>query len=138
MKKIIKKYTCDRCGKEIKINEGSIESRKILNPKNLYLVQSGLLREKKIISHEEALDLCQDCFQSLHNWFSSDEYKRVESIWNIETDIVQMNKAIVLMAQRIVTYRKALNDTESEDLGGFIIKTVSETVTEFLDQVEEK
>lgn len=61
MAKIIQ-YTCDRCGKEIKVAPNGI-------PYGFALRTSGHLNETK--------DLCDDCYVKLCKWFDRiDEYKK--------------------------------------------------------------
>lgn len=89
-------FHCDRCRKEIIPDTGTINENRF---SGLQLIGSHEVNASGKI--ENLPDLCDECLSSLENWFSSDEYKKVESNWEIETDLPKMDQAISLMAVEI-------------------------------------
>ena len=125
------KIKCDRCGKEIPKNTGTEDEVNLtgyfLVPKKNVLFETHTCNEP---------DLCADCVESLNNWFSSDEYKRVESVWDIETDLPLMDKVINEMADHIIFLHKEYNELELEG-GGYVELDQEATINRYFDTVKE-
>lgn len=121
MKKSVVTYTCDRCGKEMKDSSGTLKYDKDSVEALLLITRNHFEENTQHIHYGN--DLCDSCLSSLETWFSSDEYKRVESCWNIETDLPKLDLTIVKMATEI---RHLRNCGDQVDI-----------VNEFLDTAEE-
>lgn len=103
---------CDRCGKEVKNNKGSL--------RNEYPVETVLLVKQRTFNTDkpplpgDIPDVCEDCFQSLQSWYSDEGYIGADQKWNISTDVERMNVTIQLMAGSMLHDQYFDNCTEDE------------------------
>lgn len=84
MKKIIKQYFCDRCGKEINPKEGTL--RYEYPDDAVLLVRQDFLITGDNLTEEAFPDLCEDCFASLQNWKHHNEQIAIEQKGDVSLD----------------------------------------------------
>jgi hypothetical protein len=134
MKKVNVIYHCDRCRKEIKENTGTLSAiGDVRKPKAVSVLRLSLKNHNEGgTSHSSYdVDLCNDCFESLNNWFSSDKYKIAESKWLIEDDLPKMNQIIIFMARAIKEYELTSSSNKNVEVG------VKSIILKYMDKAED-